>query len=78
MSTSEALKFKKYLQKVSDVKSLKTLAVESSQRKMALETSSDIGLIEEFLLEALMEAGVNIDNIRLLLSGTDIEIENLN
>ena len=78
MSTSEALKFKKYLQKVSDVKSLKTLAVESSQRKMALESSADIGLIEEFLLEGLMEAGINIDNIRLLLSGTDIEIENLN
>ncbi len=63
---------------MSNIKSFKTLSVETSQRAYALETSIDLGLLEEYIYEAAMNADVDIGNIRIVMSGTDIEVENLN
>ncbi len=76
--TAQAIGFKRALSENSGIKSLKTLSVETSQRIMALETSSDIGLIEEYIYEAAMTAGIDINNIRIEVSGTDIEVEDFN
>ena len=63
---------------MSNIKSLKTLSVETSQRAYALETSVDLGLLEELIFESAMNADVDINNIRIVMSGTEIEVENLN
>ena len=76
--TAQAIKFKRSLSGMSNIKSFKTLSVETSQRAYALETSIDLGLLEEYIYEAAMNADVDIDNIRIVMSGTDIEVENLN
>ena len=45
---------------------------------MSIDTDVDLGILEEILLESLMNIDtINIDNIRLNMSGTDIEVENL-
>ncbi len=45
---------------------------------MSIDTAVDLGILEEILLESLMNIDtINIDNIRLNMSGTDIEVENL-
>ncbi len=76
--TAQAIKFKRSLSGMSNIKSFKTLSVETSQRAYALETSIDLGLLEEYIYEAAMNADVDIGNIRIVMSGTDIEVENLN
>ena len=76
--TAQAIKFKRALSQMSNIKSLKTLSVETSQRAYALETSVDLGLLEELIFESAMNADVDINNIRIVMSGTEIEVENLN
>ena len=46
---------------MSNIKSFKTLSVETSQRAYALETSIDLGLLEEYIYEAAMNADVGLD-----------------
>ena len=78
IKTAQAIKFKRALSQMSNIKSLKTLSVETSQRAYALETSVDLGLLEELIFESAMNADVDINNIRIVMSGTEIEVENLN
>ncbi len=75
--TAQAIKFKRSLSQMSNIKSLKTLSVETSQRAYALETSVDLGLLEELIFESAMNADVDINNIRIVMLGTEIEVENL-
>ena len=77
-SVVEAIKIKKAMMAFSDVTGFETLSVESSQRQIALTSKADIGVLEEHIIEAVMLANVNADNISLNMSGTDIELENLN
>lgn len=77
-SSKEALKFKKFIEASQGISSYKTISMETSQRKISLESSIDKGLLEEVFLEGMMEAGIDIDNVTLMMSGTDIEVENLN
>lgn len=45
---------------------------------MSIESSADMGILEEILLEALMNIdSIDINNVRIEMSGTDIELENL-
>jgi hypothetical protein len=78
LSTSEALKFKRAIENFEEVDELITISTESSQRKLSLVTSADLGAIEEIILIALMDAGVDIDNVLVNMSGSNIEVENLN
>lgn len=74
----QSLQFKKFLENSSDVQNIKLLSRGESSRKMSIDSSVDLGVLEEILLEALMNIdSINIDNIRINMSGTDIELENL-
>jgi len=74
----QSLQFKKSLENSGQIKNIKLLSRGESSRKMSIETAVDLGILEEILLEALMNIdSINIDNVRLNMSGTDIELENL-
>ncbi len=74
----QSLQFKKSLENSGQIKNIKLLSRGESSRKMSIETAVDLGILEEILLEALMNIDtINIDNVRLNMSGTDIELENL-
>ena len=74
----QSLQFKKSLENSGQIKNIKLLSRGESSRKMSIETAVDLGILEEILLEALINIDtINIDNIRLNMSGTDIELENL-
>jgi hypothetical protein len=79
LSAAQSLQFKKSLEKSDKVKNIKLLSAGQSSRKMSMESAVDLGILEEILLEALMNIGsINVDNIRISMSGTNIELENLN
>lgn len=78
LGSAATLKFKKWLEARQQIKSLKTIAIENSQSKFALETDADMTAVHELILEGLMEAGINVDNVRVAMSGTEIEVDNLN
>lgn len=78
LNAVQSLKFKKSLENSGQIKNIKLLSRGESSRKMSIETAVDLGILEEILLEALINIDtINIDNIRLNMSGTDIELENL-
>jgi hypothetical protein len=78
LNTVQSLQFKKSLENSGQIKNVKLLSRGESSRKLSIETAVDLGILEEMLLEALMNIDtINIDNIRLNMSGTDIELENL-
>lgn len=74
--TPQAVTFRKTLEKMSDIKSAKTLGVRASERKLAIETAIEQGLLEEMLYEALMHTGIDTNAIRFEITGTEIIIEN--
>jgi hypothetical protein len=78
LNTVQSLQFKKSLENSGQIKNVKLLSRGESSRKLSIETAVDLGILEEMLLEALINIDtINIDNIRLNMSGTDIELENL-
>ena len=78
LNAVQSLQFKKSLESSGQIKNIKLLSRGESSRKMSIDTAVDLGILEEILLESLMNIDtINIDNIRLNMSGTDIEVENL-
>ena len=78
LNAVQSLQFKKSLENSGQIKNIKLLSRGESSRKMSIDTAVDLGILEEILLESLMNIDtINIDNIRLNMSGTDIEVENL-
>ena len=78
LNAVQSLQFKKSLENSGQIKNIKLLSRGETSRKLSIDTNVDLGILEEILLEALMNIDtINIDNIRLNLSGTDIELENL-
>ena len=78
LNAVQSLQFKKSLENSGQIKNIKLLSRGESSRKLSIDTAVDLGILEEILLEALMNIDtINIDNIRLNMSGTDIELENL-
>jgi histone acetyltransferase (RNA polymerase elongator complex component) len=77
IKTVQAIRFKKRLAGYRGIKEISTISSRSSERTLALNASLKPGLIEEAILETLMDVGVNVDEIRFEMSGTNIEIENL-
>jgi|TARA_B100001964_G_C14237332_1_gene603129 hypothetical protein len=74
----QSIQFKKALENSGEMKSVKLLSRGESSRKMAIETASGLGRIEEIIIESLMNIdSIDINNIRLEMSGSDIEVENL-
>jgi hypothetical protein len=77
MKATQAVGIKQVLQSVDGISSLKTLSIQSSQRKMSLSTTLDIGMLEEMVLEAMMSAGIDINNVRIEMNANEIIAENL-
>ena len=78
LTAVQSLQFKKSLENSGEIKNIKLLSRSESSRKMSIESSADMGILEEILLEALMNIdGIDINNVRIEMSGTDIELENL-
>jgi len=77
MKATQAVGIKQVLQSVDGISSLKTLSIQSSQRKMSLSTTLDIGMLEEMVLEAMMSAGIDINNVRIEMNANEIIVENL-
>lgn len=78
LNAVQSLQFKKSLENSGQIKNIKLLSRGESSRKMSIDTAVDLGILEEILLESLINIDtINIDNIRLNMSGTDIELENL-
>ena len=78
LNAVQSLQFKKSLENSGQIKNIKLLSRGESSRKLSIDTAVDLGILEEILLESLMNIDtINIDNIRLNMSGTDIEVENL-
>lgn len=77
IKAAQALGIKQVLQSVDGISSLKTLSIQSSERKMSLTTTLDIGMLEEMVLEAMMTAGININNVRIEMNANEIIVENL-
>ena len=77
MKATQALGINQVLQSVDGISSLKTLSIQSSQRKMSLSTTLDIGMLEEMVLEAMMSAGIDINNVRIEMNANEIIVENL-
>lgn len=77
IKTVQAIRFKKHLAGYQGIKEINTISSRSSERTLALNATLKPGNIEEAVLESLMEVGVNVDEIRFEMSGTNIEIENL-
>lgn len=74
---AQAVGFKQAMQAVDGIKDFKTLSVQTSQRRMSITTAHDIGLLEEFVLEAMMAAGIDINNVRVEMNSNEIIVENL-
>lgn len=77
MKATQAVGIKQVLKSVDGISSLKTLSIQSSQRKMSLSTTLDIGMLEEMVLEAMMSAGIDINNVRIEMNANEIIVENL-
>jgi len=77
MKATQAVGIKQVLQSVDGISSLKTLSIQSSQRKMSLSTTLDIGMLEEMVLEAMMSAGIDTNNVRIEMNANEIIVENL-
>ena len=77
MKAAQAVGIKQVLKSVDGISSLKTLSIQSSQRKMSLSTTLDIGMLEEMVLEAMMSAGIDINNVRIEMNANEIIVENL-
>jgi hypothetical protein len=77
VKAAQAVGMKQVLQSVDGISSLKTLSIQSSQRKMSLSTTLDIGMLEELVLEAMMAAGMDINNVRIEMNANEIIVENL-
>jgi len=78
LTAVQSLQFKKSLENSGEIKNIKLLSRSESSRKMSIESSADMGILEEILLEALMNIdSIDINNVRIEMSGTDIELENL-
>lgn len=78
LTAVQSLQFKKSLENSGEIKNIKLLNRSESSRKMSIESSADMGILEEILLEALMNIdSIDINNVRIEMSGTDIELENL-
>ena len=62
---AQAVGFKQAMQVVDGISNFKTISVQTSQRKMSLTTTHEIGMLEEFMLESMMAAGIDINNVRV-------------
>ena len=62
---------------VDGISNFKTISVQTSQRKMSLTTTHEIGMLEEFMLESMMAAGIDINNVRVEMNSNEIILENL-
>ena len=77
MKATQAVGIKQVLESVDGISSLKTLSIQSSERKLSLSTTLDIGMLEEMVLEAMMSAGIDINNVRIEMNANEIIVENL-
>lgn len=75
--TAQAVGFKQAMQAVDGIKDFKTISVQTSQRRMSITTAHDIGMLEEFILESMMAAGIDINNVRVEMNSNEIIVENL-
>jgi hypothetical protein len=76
-AAAQAVGFKQAMQVVDGISNFKTISVQTSQRKMSLTTTHEIGMIEEFMLESMMAAGIDINNVRVEMNSNEIILENL-
>lgn len=75
--TAQAVGFKQAMQAVDGIKDFKTISVQTSQRRMSITTAHDIGMLEEFILESMMAAGIDINNVRVEMNSNELIVENL-
>ena len=76
-TTPQAIQLRQYLANQDAFQSVKAGAIQSSERSLSFRTALGFGLIEEALYEGMMQASVNVNEVRVEMAGTDIVVENL-
>jgi hypothetical protein len=77
LDAKRAIKFRIYLAEVIGITAVSSISIRTSERQLSLKTALGLSHIEEAIQNTLRNVGVDPNDFRLEMVGTNIHLENL-